>query len=406
VSDDAPRAPSAWRAAAAVAGRGLESVAIHRARSLATIACVAAVLVPFVAGLALAGGLREQAEDAVRAGADVHVAGSRAGAEVPVPLEAAETLRAIPGVTAVEPRLVGEIRLGREGVRAVLVGFDRRSAGARVVRGREVAPGASYEVVVGTRLARRLALDVGSRIPPFYRNEAGEHVLTVVGVFEPTLPVWEADLVLTSFATASEVLASKGLASSLLLSVAPGYADPVRDAVSRIASLGPDDGRGAIRPVATTRGELEARLARGLVRRDGVFALHFVLALAAAIPVVLVTSGIGLAERRREVGLLRALGWQTEQVVLATLVESLAIALAAASASILAAWAWLRAFGGAGLGAVFLPGLDAAHDVDLPWALAPTPVAAAFAIPLAVVGVGSLLSSWRSASAAPLEAMR
>jgi ABC-type lipoprotein release transport system permease subunit len=394
-----------------IAATGVEAARLHPLRSAVTVGCLVAVLLPYVAGAGLLRGLRDQAEASIRSGADLYVTGERLGRGVPLPTRAAEAVAAIPGVTSVVPRIVGEVRLGAAGVSAVLVGMpaDALPASTEVVDGRLFSSGVEGELVVGSQLARRLGLRPGSKVPPFYANEAGERVSTVVGVFSSDLPVWEANLVLCSFESAERVFAQRGLASSLLVWCRPGYATSVGAAVRRRGSLGaPEDDRehGPIRPLVTTREDLEAMLPRGLLHREGVFHLHFVLLFAVGIPLVLLTTGVGLAERRRETGLLKATGWQTDEVLLRALAESLLLAAGGASLAVLLAALWLGPLGGFGIAGTFLSGVDAVPGVRVPFRLTPVPALLAFSLSLAVVLTGTIGSSWRAASAPPAEALR
>ena len=69
-----------------------------------------------------------------------------------------------------------------------------------------------------------------------------------------------------------------------------------------------------IRAEVTTSSDLLALLHKDLPHQEGIFTLHLVLAFIVAILVLLVTSGLGLSERRREIGILKATGWQTDEV--------------------------------------------------------------------------------------------
>ena len=394
---------------AALARSGLDAAARHRARTAAAAACIVCVLTPFVAGLGVARGLDAQIEESIARGADVHVTGTRFGRPVPVPLSAIDSVRAVPGVVDVVPRVVAAIRLGADRVDAVLVGLpvERfRDVADGLVEGRFPSVPGRSELVVGSQLARRLALRPGAMIPPFYRNEQGERVSTVVGVFRSDLPVWEANVVLTDTESAARICDASALTCSLLVTCRPEYEDEVRDGIARIESLAPGDPQGPIRPRVLTRGEARATLPEGALRREGVFHLHFVLAFALAIPLLLVTSGVGLAERRRETGLLKALGWHTDEVLFRGVVESLAIAAIGASVAVIAAWAWLSLANGWGIAPVFLPGAETAPGFRVPFSLAPAPVLVAFVISFVVTATGTLLSTWRAASAPPSEAMR
>ena len=154
-----------------IARTGLTAILLHPQRSLVTAACVVAVLVPYLAGLSISRGVQDDADAAVRYGADLYVSGEQFGRPVPVPLAAADDVRKIPGVT-VTPRIVGRIELGKDRVSAVVVGVPLEDfpAGLECVEGRLCGGSGRNELVVGSELARRLRLQVGSLLPPFYRN--------------------------------------------------------------------------------------------------------------------------------------------------------------------------------------------------------------------------------------------
>ena len=80
-----------------VAGTGLSAVLLHPLRSLVTVACLVAVLLPYLVGLGISRGVQKDAEDAVRFGADLYVTGSQFGRDVPVSVSAADTIRQIDG---------------------------------------------------------------------------------------------------------------------------------------------------------------------------------------------------------------------------------------------------------------------------------------------------------------------
>jgi len=393
---------------AGIVRSGLGAVPLHPLRSAAIVACVAGLLVPFVAGLSISEGLRDQAADAARHGADVVVAGERFGRPAPVPLEAAALLRGIPGVVSVRGRVTGTVHLGASLEPAVVVGVEGAALpeGTRCVEGRPFAADGGYELVVGARLARRLALAPGSRLPPFYRNREGERVCEVVGVFRSDLPMWEANLLFAPFATAQAIFDERGTATELLVDCADGYDDAVRVAIARLPTLARDGAAEPLVPRVRSRGDAEALLAGRAAFGAGVFALHFVLLFAAAVPLLVVATGAGLRERRREIGVLKMLGWGTDEVLLRGVVESLTLAALGASSSILLAGLWLGPLGARGIAAVLLPGAEADPGFAVPWRMAPGPVLAGAALALVLVLAGTIPSNARAAAAEPIEAMR
>ena len=391
---------------AAIARTGLSSVLLHPLRSAATVACLVAVLAPYVAASGVAAGLMDQMEASVRGGADLYVSGSRFGRPAPIPAALADAIASIPGVTRVTPRIVGEVALGSGGVPAVVVGVpaDGLSAGAEVVEGRLFR--APYELVLGAELSRRLGTGVGHRLPPFYRNAAGERVCTVVGVFRADAPLWEANLVFTSLETASAIFDQQGLATNLLVTCAPGYRNEVHAALRRMPELTGRDAHGAVGARITSRDEARALLPGGLRHMDGIFQIHFVLAFAVGIPLLMVASGVGLAERRREAALLKATGWMTDELLLRGFVESLLLSVLGASIAVLVAWAWIDLANARGIAGIFLPGAEPSPAFRVPFRLVPVPAMVGFIVSFAVVATGALASTWRAATTPPALALR
>ena len=391
-----------------VARTGLAAVLLHPLRSLVSFGAVVAVLLPYLAGTALSKGLEAEAEASALAGADLYVSVSQFGRPVPIPRDAVAQISRIEGVNTVVPRIVGEVSLGREHVPAVLVGLapDHFTVASDSVEGELPRPGEPIQLVVGTALARQLQFNVGSLLPPFYRNNRGEHVSRVVGVFKSDAPMWQSHLILTPIDAAAEVFDQPGLVTDLLVWCRPGYQQSVSRKIVQDLSFPGPAGQGTVRGRVTGRDELLALLPRGTLHREGVFTLHFVLAFVVGGLVLLVTSGLGLAERRREIGILKATGWQTDEVLLRGATESLCLSLAGASSAQLLAWAWLRLFNGYGLAGYFLAGATASPAFVVPCQMTPVPALLAFVLSIAVVLTGTLYSSWRAATTAPREAMR
>jgi ABC-type lipoprotein release transport system permease subunit len=388
---------------------GLTAVFLHPLRSGVSVAALVVVLVPYLVGLGLAKGIEAEAEASVQYGADLYVRGSQFGRPVPLPLSAVELVGGIPGVERVLPRIVGEVFLGKEQIRCVLVGMPpaRFPDWASCIDGRLPTEGGAHQLVLGTSLARRLGLKVGSKVPPFYRNDRlGERMSEIVGIFEPVAPLWQAYLIFTTFDTAAAVFDQPGLATDLLVTCRTGTMSDVSREIGQRLAFPSGDGRGIIRPEVISAADLSAVLARGPRHREGVFNLHFVLAFVVAILVLLVTSGLGLTERRREIGILKATGWQTDEVLLRGFVESLALSLSASCLACLMAWVWLRVFNAFGIASLFLPGVDALPDIPLPFRLTPVPLLLGSILSFVIVLSGTLYSTWRSAITSPREAMR
>jgi ABC-type lipoprotein release transport system permease subunit len=391
-----------------IAQTGVAAILLHPLRSGVTVAALVAVLVPYLAGLGISQGIQEEAEASIRFGADLYVTGNQFGRDAPVPLAALKRIETIDGVTDVTPRIVGGIILGKDREHAVVVGIppEKFPPAVTCVQGRLPRPGMVNELVVGTGLAHKLKLKLGSMIPPFYHNAQGERLSRVVGVFRSDISLWQTHLIITSFETAANLFNQRGLATDLLVSCRPGYQDQVRETILRTVCLSPGEKTNRLRPQVLTRNDLEGLLPQGLLHREGIFTLHFVLAFAVGILVVLVTSGFGLLERRREIGILKATGWQTDEILLRGLVESFLLSLSGATLAIICAYIWLRWSNGYWIAGVFLPATDVSPPFAIPFHLGPMSVLLAFLVSLVVLMTGTLYSTWRAATVPPWQAMR
>lgn len=392
------------RAHLEIAAAGAAALVQHPLRSVVTIACLLAVLVPYLAAMGLSQGVRRDAERSVAAGADIYLSGRRLGRPAPAPLAWAQTAQEIDGVERVTGRIVGAVTIGRESLPAVLVGVSRSRVSGELecVEGRMYREGSLHEVVIGSELARRLRLAPGDRIPPFYRSSRGDRVSQVVGVFKSDVSLWEGRLIVTSLETAAFIFDSQELATDLLIDCRPGYEQAVAAKLARTLAKG---GEGQPAPHLETRDQVSAQLHRRLLHREGIFNLHYLLAFSVAILAILVTSGMGLAERRREIGVLKATGWQTDEVLLRSFAESLLLCLAGVSLAILLAYAWLEGLNGAGVAGLFLAGVGPFPQFEVPFELTPLPALLSLLVSLAVVLSGTLISSWRAATAPPRIAM-
>src|SRR5262245_2807238 len=392
----------------AISQTGLAAVRLHPLRSLVSVAALAAVIVPYLVGTALAKGLEADAETSMAMDADLYVTGTRFGRPAPLPIEAVAQIGKLDGVTRAGPRIVGDVELGKDRVHAVVIGVSTEAtrAWSASVDGELPVPG-SYEVVVGAGMARRLSLNVGSQLPPFYRNDReGERLTRVVGVFKADAPFWHANLMRTSFETAALIFDQRGAVTDILVYCPSEKRDKVRRAMQQSLSFNSPDGKDVTRARATTRAELATTLPGGILQREGIFNLHFVLVVVVAILVLLVTSGVGLTERRREIGILKATGWQTDEILLRGFVESFTLSVSGACVALALAWLWLRLGNGIGIAGYFLAGADAIPDVPLPFRMTPVPALLALVLSLIIVLTGTWWSAWRAAIVPPREAMR
>jgi putative ABC transport system permease protein len=236
-----------------------------------------------------------------------------------------------PGVDAVVAVLERTLRLPPEAaiatedarpISAVVVnGVDPATAAAvipiRPLVGRWVAPGDERALLIRASLAERVGLGVGDtvRLP----GANGVVAFTVVGVL-PTRPLAGDEEVTMALADAQALFNAPGRINAVVARFAAGQDDEaLRGQI--VADLGAGYTAGS---VGAGSEAWQAALRLG----DAAFTLFGVLALAMAGFIVLNTFRTGVAERRRDIAMLRAIGAERRTVMGLVVAESLLLGVA------------------------------------------------------------------------------
>ena len=364
----------------------------HRGRTLATLACLVSVITPLLVAAAITEALVRQGLAQIDAGPEIVLSGDTYGRGGPMPLSLVEEIRALPGVERVQPRIVS--RVYREGHMYTFLAVDPPGVmpGALLSEGRAPRPGHN-EAVIGYAGAEAMGAYPGGGVAV---QTDRLRIFKVVGLFDTAAPLATANLIWTSFDAGASMYDPAREATEIGIYTKPGYALGVIEAIGRAHP------RLRLQPRPMVKGFLE----RGYTLRAGSFAMLWLLLLAALVPVIAVTSGFGLRERRREVALCRALGWHIAEILEVSLLEDMLLAAAASALSGLLGWAWLHLANGAGISLVFLGGLGLTSEVPLPGVFLPGPILMVWVLTTGVVLVGTLTATWRAASSSPALVLR
>ncbi len=369
------------------------SIRRHPGRSLVVILCLVGVLLPFVTGVAISEGVRYQTRLSVQGGADLYVARSQYGRNGPVDVALVEEIHKIPGVMQVVPRIVGRAYLGEE--LAVVVGIDQTpSMGLPASFSLQ-----SGQVLMGRQLARRLGLQVGSQ---FHFSLFPALPFTIVALVDEPLAIWSHAMIVMGFNDAEQVFKLPGKASELLVYCRPGTAARIAEYLGHLDK--PWDLTPPLR--IQTRKIVQQYLDRGFDLQAGVFIMLYVTALGLTVPALLILSGLGRGERQREIGILKATGWQTLEVLEMTVFENLLLALAGSLVALLLALAWLRIANGIGIAPLFISGAGWVPDFQVPACFLPMPALFAFLFGLTLTLLGTIIPTWKAAVTPPLRLMQ
>jgi lipoprotein-releasing system permease protein len=189
-------------------------------------------------------------------------------------------------------------------------------------------PSADHEIVIGTAIARLLGARVGDEIAisPASTDDAEPAVLAITGILDPGTAALAGDLLMTTDTRARALLGvPPGMASDLAITLArPEEASVVTAA---IASAIPG-ARVVDRQLLERTYELTFDARAGFAGAMLVPALLALLLLAWDR-----LTGLGGAERR-EIGVLKAVGWSTSDVLAARVWESGLVATLGATSGV------------------------------------------------------------------------
>jgi putative ABC transport system permease protein len=229
-----------------------------------------------------------------------------------------EKIRVLPGVERVDEGLVDMMTLRESGRVPVLVqGWLPDAAQfdvVNVLEGSRLTAADAYEVMLGNMLAERLGKKVGDDIALYEKWK-----FKVVGVYRSDTLVWNAGL-LMPLRTLQEIMERKGQVTGFMVVIDrpddKGLIERLRQEIGNL------DKRLEVFPTDEfVRSANEIRFVRAVAW------LTSALALIIGLIGVLNTMTMSVFERTREIGILRAVGWDRRGIMWMVLLEAGALAL-------------------------------------------------------------------------------
>jgi hypothetical protein len=371
----------------------------HRLRSVVVTLCLTAILFPLVMALAISEGLRFQAEIAVKEGADLYISTDLYGGNGPISMACLDKIASSARSHRVAARVVGRTYFVDRLV--AVVGLDQESLLTLKPLVKGNIPKARGDIVVGEGIVRGFGIKPGPGMR-FTVAANNRKVFTPTGTLAPSC-LWSSDIMIMGLQDANEFFRIKGLATQGLVYAPKGAEGPLTgffEGLSKPGSLCLEQLKIEERP------KVYKRLHSSYGHKGGVFVVLFVIGAALAIPAFLVTSGFGLRELKKEMGVLKATGWRAKDVIEKVALQNLLISLTAVSLSILISMVWTKGINGAMIAQFYISEVGLFPDVEIPSRFLPSHGLFCLFFALVVTLVGGLLPAWKKMRTPPSELMR
>jgi putative ABC transport system permease protein len=321
----------------------------------------------------------------------------------PVPAEVLPVVRRVPGVAAAEGSVAGTAQIiGTDGKPAGIAGppalgfswTDNADVNPlKIVAG--APPRAADEVVIDSITAEDEGFAVGDRVRIITAAGSDEYVLSGIASFGDSQSIAGATIAAFPLETAQRVFDSQDRFVQLSITADPGVAD--QDLATRVQAVLPEGYEAITGTQAAEDASDQFKEVVGILRN--VLLAFAVISLFVGSFIIFNAFKITVAQRTRQIGLLRAVGASSGQVVRSVLVEA---ALMGAFASAIGiglgiAFAWFLRWMFNTLGASIPEGALRVEPRSIIWGIA---------VGMVVTLAAAVGPAWRASRVPPVAALR
>lgn len=263
-----------------------------------------------------------------------------------------------------------------------------------MVEGR--GPSGEGEIALDRETARRGGYKLGDKVRIATNGPAVDAVLTGVFTTDDPMVSSGSSLILLPTSQAQRMLLTPGHYTDIEVTAKAGVSQAALK--ERVTPTVPSGSRFQVETASQLRDEQAALVAARTHNLEAVLLTFAGVSLFVGTFIIANTFTMLIAQRTKELALLRAIGADRSQVTRSVLVEALVIGLSASAAGLLA---------GVGIGLVMKTGLKSLSEgvPDGPLVVAPTTVVTALAVGVLVTVLSAVLPALRAARVAPIAAL-
>ncbi len=362
----------------------LSSLVRRKGKNLSLL--VVYVLVVFMLGSAmfLTEAMKREASLVLKGAPEMVIQRLLQGRYDPIPMSYLEKIRGIRGVISAEPRLWGYIYDSAIGANYTLM----------VPRNVALPSG---EIMIGNGISRRRMI-YSKDMMSFNLSNGSSRVFTVRDVISPESELVSADLVLLSEGDFREIFELPSTHATDLVVKIRNPKELVTVA-KKVMELLPDT-----RPII--RDEMVRTYDSVFDWRGGIVTVLLMMALLAFVILAWEKASGLSADEKREIGILKAIGWETSDVIAVKAYEGLLISFFSFTVGILLAYGHVFFFSAA-LFAPAMKGWSVLYpDFRITPFVDPYQVAVLFFLTVVPYTVATIVPSWRAAIVDPDSVMR
>ncbi|MDY6855510.1 MAG: FtsX-like permease family protein [Thermodesulfobacteriota bacterium] len=306
----------------------------YKAKSIAIVVPLILIMATSSFMIFTRGGFIKDAKTAEDFLPDVTVQRVEAGRIGKISLDIKSGIESIPHVRQVIPRVWGylPLRIDETDVAYTLMGLDlnqliyHEKLPWAVEAGTFLVPGDRNRAVLGNGVALIFGVGIGDRLQ-IEDTLGNKGEFEVIGILNNTVQVYSADLIIVSIEDAMLFFDySEDEASDMLVYTdAPENADLVAWEITRLFK----------NTRVLTRGALTDLVKEAFGRRGGTFQAMWLILLVTVLLLVWAQSAHISVDVSKEIGILKAIGWQTGEIIEMRMMESLMLGLIGTSIGVL-----------------------------------------------------------------------
>lgn len=373
----------------------LTSIFTHKTRTIAITGSSIIALMVLGSTIFISDGLLNEAQVSTDYAPDITVQNMNAGRIVPLSYAYAERISQFPGVMKVVPRVWGYVLLYDRIY--TFMGIDTRASptieemGLRVAEGRFFEPGEKNVAIVGSHVAQTLDIQLNEMVQ--IAEIHAVYTFTVIGIFDSDVSLFTSDLILIDLETSRDFLdIPNEVASDICVYLYDESAIP--NTATMISEVYPD-----LRII--TRDSMKDAYASTYGARSGYVSMLWYILLLSVTLVAWNQASTSSRESQREVGILKAFGFSTSNILEIRFMETILLGFISATIGVFLAIIY-DVYLGAPVIKKFMLGWTAIYpNYPIPIYISFGSLLTLYAAAIVPLLVGTLIPSWKSAITEP-----